>query len=509
MGYDTHMRPNRTTIAVPCLFTLAGLLASCSAAEDALTAHSRPAATAVGHDLGTAELGRMMAESPIPDSALNSEVASQVARLWADYVTLATIYRQPDSTLSVNFTPLLDEGRYFAALAVQRYRDSVLNLNSDPTEEEVREYFDARQPFTRLDLRRIALRVPADASEAARDSLFDVASALRERLAGGADFVAVARDHSDEPPAERGRVLAYQGHESIPPVADSALFAMRPGEISPVFATPDAMVIYRLEQRREPEFEAARDMTYERMVEERAATSQIRTLDSLLAAAQRSIPDDAPAAAIRIAASADLAAGSISGSAPLARFVDGSLTAGDLRTLFRVRPDLRQRFAGASEDEAYDYLMELAADEVLVQVAEAQGFGPGDEEREQLQEALASQMSKIAGRYNLSHRMATDPAFNLDLAGESFIRAVLTAQQPVPWLSEYRYVLDPDFPSRIDAQGAEAAARLARDLREVDSPQAPAAETSDDHPTGVEQPGGDGAEAAGDATEAAGEEHDE
>jgi hypothetical protein len=468
------------------VFVVAGLLAACSAAEDALTAHSRPAATAVGHSLGTGELGRMMAESPIPDSALEADVAGQVARLWADYVTLATIYRQPDSTLSVNFAPLLDEGRYFAALAVQRFRDSILSLNSDPTEEEVREYFDTRQPFTRLDLRRIALRVPPDASEATRDSLFDEASALRERLAGGADFVEVARARSDEAPEERGRVLAYQGHESIPPVADSALFAMRPGEISPVFSTPDAMVVYRLEQRREPDFETAREMTYERMVEERSAASQIRTLDSLLSAAQRSIPEDAPAAAIRIASSPDMAEGSIAGSAPLARYVDGTLTADDLRTLLRVRPDLRQRFAAASEDQAYDFLMELAADEVLVRAAEASGYGAGEEEREQLQEALASQMSKIAGRYNLSHRMVADPAFDLQLASESFLRAVLQAQRPVPWLSEYRYVLDPDFPSRIDDQGAETAARLARDLRQVGAPEPTAGdeeaqEHADDH----------------------------
>lgn len=498
-----RMRPNRLFIALPSLLVIAGLLAACSDTEDALTAHSRPAATAVGYKLGTNELGRMMAESPIPDSALNAEVASQVARLWADYVTLATIYRQPDSTRSVDFTPLLDEGRYFAALAVQQFRDSVLSLNSDPTDEEVRQYFDTRQPFARLDLRRIALRVPVDASEATRDSLFDQASALRERLAGGADFVEVARDHSDDPREERGRVLAFQGHESVPPVADSALFAMRPGEISPVFATPDAMVIYRLEQRREPEFEEARELTYERIVEERAAASQVRTLDSLLSAAQRSVPDGAPAAAIRIAGSDDMAAGSISSSTSLARFVGGAVTAKELRTLFLVRPDMRQRFAVASEDEAYDYLMELAADEVLVQVAEAQGYGPGDEEREQLQEALASQMSKIAGLYNLSHQLVTDPAFDLDRASENFVLAVLTAQQPVPWLSEYRYVLDSDFPSRIDGQSAETSARLARDLREIDRPQVPADETANDHSTETDHSG------AAEDSGPGGEEHGE
>jgi hypothetical protein len=291
-------------------------------------------------------------------------------------------------------------------------------------------------------------------------------------------------------------VLAYQGHESVPLVADSALFAMRPGEISPVFATPDAMLIYRVEQRRMPEFESAREQTYDRMVEERAEASQIQILDTLLEAGRRTVPDDAPAAAISIASRADMAEGTLSGSAPLARFVDGSITAADLRTLFRVRPDLRQRFASASEDEAYLFLMELAADEVLVQAAEAGGHGAGSEDRAELERALAAQMSNIGGRYNLSHRLVTEPDFDLDRAGQNFIRAVLTAQKPVPWLSEYRYVLD-DFPSRIDEQGTATAARLARDLRgreaSIDAGEAPqeAADDSTSMPHGAtEEVGG-------------------
>jgi hypothetical protein len=462
------MRLNRMTFAPLSLLAIL-TVAACSAAENALTEHSRPAATAGEHSLAAGELGRIMAESPIPDSALDADIARQVARLWADYVTLATIYQRPDSTQSVDFAPLLNEGRFLAALAVQRFRDSILSLNSDPTEEEVREYFETRQPFTRLDLRKIEIRVPRGASEATRDSLFEEASALRERLAGGSDFVEAARAHSDEEQDQRGRVLTYQGHESVPAVADSALFAMRPGEISPVFATPEAMFIFRVEQRRLPEFESAREMTYERMVEERAEASQVRTVDSLLAAGQRSVPEDAPEAAISIASRSDMAEGSISGSAPLARFLDGSLTANDLRTLFRVRPDMRQRFALASEDEAYEYLMELAADEVLVKAAEAGGHGAGQEERAQLEQALAAQLASIGGTYNLSHRSVMDPSFDLDVAGENFVRSVLAAQRPVPWLSEYRYALD-DFPSRIDDQGTATAARLARDLRQIGAP---------------------------------------
>ncbi|MEJ2546320.1 MAG: peptidylprolyl isomerase [Gemmatimonadota bacterium] len=430
-----------------------------------MTEHSRPAATAVGYSLRSDELGRIMAESAIPDSALEAELAKQLSRLWADYVTLAVIYRNPDSTQSVDFAPLLNEGRILESLAVQKFRDSILSLNSDPTDAEVREFFDTHQPFTRLDLRRILMRVPSDATDSMRDSLFAEASALRERLAGGSEFVEAARVHSDEAPEQRGRILAFQGHESIPPVADSALFAMRPGEISPVFSTPDAMIIYRVEQRRVPEFESAREMTYETMVAERAKAREVRTLDSLLAAGQLSVPDDAPAAAIAIASRPDMAEGSISGSAPLARFANGSLKVNDFRSLLRVRSDLRQRFAASSEDEAYTLLMELAADEVIVRAAEVGGHGADQAEQAQLEVALAEEFAILGETYNLSHQLVTGASFDLDLASQDFLRIVLAAKEPIPFLSDYRYALV-DFPSRVDDQGSETAARIARELRQ-------------------------------------------
>ena len=460
-------------------FLVVGLTGACQEIDDALTAHSRPAAAVAGTDLGTHTLGRIMAESPIPDSGLNAGIADQVARLWADYIILANLYMRPDSTLSIDFTPLLEEGRYFANLAVERYRDSVLNLNHDPTEDEVRNYFDTQKPFTRLDLRRIVIPVPAGASEEVRDSLFNETSVLRERLAGGADFVEVARERSAEPQAERGVVQSFQGHENVPEVADSALFSMRPGEISPVFATNEAMLIYRVEQVRTPEYDQSRQMTFDRIVEERSTESQARTADSLFEGAQRAVQEGAPAAAMRIASEVGMAEGSIPGSTALVRFVGGALTAEDLRRLFRVRPELRDGFAVATGPQIEVYLLELAADEVLVQAAEDAGFAPSEEEQRGLQAAMAAQLASVATTYSISHRLVTDPSFRVNLAGESFLQGVLQAQRPVPWLSEFRYVLDPVFPATIYERGVETASRLAVDLRES-TDQDPVAPDADD-----------------------------
>ncbi len=143
---------------------------SCGDVFDALTSHSRPVASVAGESLGIQDLGRLLAESPMPDSALTGFWAARVARLWADYTLLVRLYQEPDSTESLDYDLLLEEGRYFAVVEVAQYRDRVVLAGIEPTDAEVREHFDRDEPLTRLDVRRIVLTVPLDASDAVRDS---------------------------------------------------------------------------------------------------------------------------------------------------------------------------------------------------------------------------------------------------------------------------------------------------------------------------------------------------
>ena len=473
-----RMRTSSRFLATAALVA-ASLSSACGSLEDALTAHARPAATAVGLTLSSGQLAAIVAESTVPDSMLTGPLAAQIARLWADYVVLASIYEEPDSVEAVDLGPLLEDGRYFDAVAVQEFRNSVLLSAADPTEEEVRAYFEERQPFTRLDLRRIRLAVPADASEAQRDSVYDAARALRERLAGGADFVEVAREVSDDPEVSRGRILVFQGHENVPSVADSALFAMRPGEISPVFSTDEGMMIYRVEQRRAPEFERAHDMTYDRMVEERRDARQRVTVDSLLDAAARRLTDGAAAVAGRIATDPEMAEGAVRDATPLVRYEGGVFTAKDLRTLFRARPDMRDRFAQAGTEDVEDFLLQLAADAVLVAEARERGFGPTETQKTNLAAAVHTQLARIAERYGISHELVRNPSFDRESAALRFLNAVLAAREPVPWLTEFRPVVQPGWPSQVDGDGCLTAAELARNLRSSESETTPAEEAGE------------------------------
>jgi len=439
-------------------------LGACKAFDDALTSHARPAATAAGLSLDQGELAHLMAISPMPDSALTPYWAGQFARLWADFIVLSRLYADPDTTRSVDYTRLLEDGRHLAAIAVMRYRDSVVMAGIEPTEEELRAYFETRRPYTRLDVRRIVLSVPEEEGPA-RDSVIAEAAAIRARLVGGADFVEVARRRSSEPTQARGQVLGYQGHDDFPPAADSVLFSLRPGEISPVVEEADQLLIYRVEARREPEFEAARDQLYRRVLEEREGERQQRTLETEVGNARRAVLQGALGVTSEVARDPALATERIPDGMRLVSWDGGHLTVGDLRRLFVVREDLRRAFAEASGDETYDYLMQLARDEILIQAATESGVSANAEEREALAEALSDQLAHVAARMGLTSQLVANPRFDLDEQGYYFLQGVMARSRALPWLGEFRVVLDPMFPVRVDDAGVRSAARQASELR--------------------------------------------
>lgn len=447
---------------------------ACTDAVDALTSHARPVAAVGGETFGTDELATMLAESPLPDSALTAHWAARIGRLWADYVSLALLYQSPDTTSALDYDPLLEDARYYPALAVQRYRDSVILGGLDPTTEEVREYFEEAQPLTRLDVRRIRLGIPPDASEAVRDSVFTEAERLRNRVASGADFIEVARTASDEPAAARGQVLSYQGHSDFHPAADSVVFELRPGEISPVIVAEEEVVFYRIERRRSPEFTSVEDMVRRDFVTLRREQRLAQAADSLLENSRRVVADGAAGAARLVATSDDRGAGRVAGSLRLVRYDGGAFTVSELRELFAARPDLERLF-GEEDTEDGDievYLYHLAGDEILVRAASESGIELSDEARSELRTGIAGQLAAIAGRMNLSHRLVTHPAYDVAHESRRFVSIVLDRQAPVPQPTEFRAALDQRYPSRVDERSAEAAARLAREQRSVGLEQA-------------------------------------
>ncbi|MEN8145475.1 MAG: peptidylprolyl isomerase, partial [Gemmatimonadota bacterium] len=341
----------------------------------------------------------------------------------------------------------------------------------EPSEAEVRQFFDLTKPFTRMHLRRIVLTVPEAADDEVRDELFARAQALRARLDQGEDFVALAREHSSEQLAARGQLLQFQGHEDFPAGADSMVYALAAGELSPVVATFEAMLIYRVEEILAPEFDDVQEMTFNQVLELRKDSVATSVVDTLVENAFIAVRSGAVEAAREIASGDE---DRVSDGSDLVTYRGGEVTAGELRLAFSARPDIRQMFASGSDEDLGIYLHELARDEVLIRAAYRAGAQPSAEQERNLQAVLAQQLTQIAANYRLSHNTVISPIFDVEAEAIAFLKRILLTQSPLPWLGEFRTVLDRDYPGRVDRHGADAAAAIAVSLRKEMAPATPA-----------------------------------
>ena len=444
---------------------LAVSVSGCTDFETSLTQHARPVVAVSNYSLKPSQLAEILARSAIPDSALTEYWALEFAQIWGEYVALAEVYEDPDSTLSLDYDRLIEDRRYLAELVVNRFRDSVVLGELAHSEEEVREYFDTVQPYTRLDVRRIVIDLPDDASRTTVDSLFSLGDQVRDELVGGADFRDVARRVSTEPAQARGQLLAYQGHREIPPVADSILFTLSPGEISPLIEERDGLYLYVVEARRAPTFEQTRDQVFEQYAAVQESLRINSAFESLVGSTRRTVLRPAVRYFRSIVSDPDLAADQIPDQAQLVRWEGGDLTAGELRRLLRVRGDLVRFFAASTDEDLEGYLLRLAADEIFIAAAVDSGVEISDAERTRVSVGLASQLSAIARYYDISRALVSHPDFDPRVEGLAFLSRILNRAKEFPRVGEFRVVLEGRYPIVTRDRAGALVAQLARELR--------------------------------------------
>jgi len=248
--------------------------------------------------------------------------------------------------------------------------------------------------------------------------------------------------------------------------ADSVVFHLRAGDLSPVIATDTAMLLYQVEEVYEPTFEEARDRSFLFQMEEIRNRVSLETVDSLLENSRRAVRRGAESVARRLAIDVDER---IAPGTRLVTWNDGEFTVAELRRLYLVRPDIRELFVAATDAQLQAYLMELARDAILVQEAYEHGSAPSEKERENLREAMSAQLSRIAQELGLSHNLVVAPAYDLHDESLAFLNRVLFEAKPLPWLGEFRIILDEVYEVRIDERGVRSAAEIANRSREEES----------------------------------------
>ena len=127
------------------------------------------------------------------------------------------------------------------------------------------------------------------------------------------------------------------------------------------------------------------------------------------------------------------------------------------------------------------YLMELARDAILVQGG-ATRAGPGRprSEKEELREAMSTQLSRIAQEFGISRNLVVAPAYDLHDESLAFLRRVLFARQALPWLGEFRVVLGEMYAVDVDERGVRMAAKIAKRMREEEAAEADEPDDADE-----------------------------
>lgn len=127
------------------------------------------------------------------------------------------------------------------------------------TDPQVREYYDGHRDAFQEPLRFVLQEIVLLAEDANRDARRAEAEAIREAaLAPGADFAALAAEHSDSGTKDSGGRLAEAGVGDLNAELERQATTLAVGQIGPVLEMPYGFHIVRLESRRD-----ARDQPFE------------------------------------------------------------------------------------------------------------------------------------------------------------------------------------------------------------------------------------------------------
>ena len=156
------------------------------------------------------------------------------------------------------------------------------------TDEDVRSWYQAHpKEFAgdeRVRLRHIFVPVPAGASAAEEAGVRAQGELILERLRGGEDFAAVARQASKGPSAAEGGELGFVKRGAIQPELEKAAFALEVGQVSALVRTKAGYHLLKAEERKSGgplPFDEVKDAIRDRLSSERVETYRAQYLAEL------------------------------------------------------------------------------------------------------------------------------------------------------------------------------------------------------------------------------------
>ncbi|UCC73295.1 MAG: peptidyl-prolyl cis-trans isomerase [Gemmatimonadota bacterium] len=391
---------NRPFLAIVSICFLAMTLAGCSAAREGMEGHKTAVARVDRYSLTIDRAAELLAASMRRAAPLEPALVERLVDLWIGYTLLASQIASPDSTADVDLTPLIwaDEAR---DIIDQWYQETILARLEDPTDSVLRDSYERRRPYVRVETHQILIFIPETATQAQIDSLKRYTDAIRARAVAGEDFAQLARAYSQHTPtAAVGGRLGWADRSRLLSELEPTVFALEPGEISETVRSRLGYHIFKVTDRRDPDYESVRERYRGDLMRRQVRDLEEEYIGSLVAAARVRIIPGAVSLLQELATSPSVR--QLSGvrrEAELARYRGGVFTLGELADfLLSDSPAGWRYFADEDSARVHEALLQVIRNEILTSAAQERGYTVPEAKLESLQLRATQQLMQTASQ---------------------------------------------------------------------------------------------------------------
>ncbi len=425
-----RLRPSvlASFLAVACL--------ACGAFREGMEGHMNAVARVDEHTLTIDHAATLMAAAPEEVVPATASAVDVLAGYWVGYTLLASELLSADSLDNVDVTPLIELAR--DQELVWNLQEDVILARSGPSDAELQESYEREQPFTRVQVQHILIRVPDAATTTQRDTLRRIAESVRERAIAGEDFGALAQEYSDDPTtAPRGGHMGWLQRGRQLPEIESAAFSLEPGAISETVRSSIGYHILKVTDRQAPSLDSVLEEYRSMVVERRANELESAYIDSLFADADMRVMPGALARAKNLVRDPRITRLSAAEREEvLVRYRGGSLTTGEYADFLTKGSQNTWRFVARADSVTLaGVLRELVRNELLVRAARSSGYGLSDSHLDSLRADEQQRLYAAAVTSGLRRPLLISEGTTVNEAVDQALSEVIDRQRsPLPML---------------------------------------------------------------------------
>ena len=336
------------------------------------------------------------------DLPAQADVVANLVELWVDYTLLAEAAIE-DTTFSALDLETLVRQQVNASMIVQ-LRDSVIQVDTFITNDELQEFYEAEAPDLELRARHVMLTLPLQATGAQQDSVRGQLENLRERIVGGEPFEDVAQAFSqDIGSASNGGDLGFFGRGEMVQPFEEAVLALELGEVSQIVETPMGLHLIQLDERRTQNFDDIASDFRTRVQTQRYVTAESTFVVQLEERAGPQVIDGAAEVVREFARNPETRLSRRAARRPLVSWEGGEYSVGEFQMLMQLEQQaVRDQVLQSSDEEIDSFLETMARRDLLLAEARLSGLEPPRARIDSLVTDAGSQLLEAARALGLT-----------------------------------------------------------------------------------------------------------